>query len=96
MKKRNTTASTASTAAKPKTATMAAKPAETTKAVEKSSVTIENYFEVDGEQIKVEDVVAKICAENDGFQTLQTYFNFTERRCYYVADGKADGKFVEF
>ena len=93
MKKRNTTASTA---AKSKTATMAAKPAETAKPVERSSAVIENYFEIDGEQIKVEDVVDKICAENDGFQTLQTYFNFTERRCYYVADGKADGKFVEF
>ena len=93
MRKKNTTASTA---AKSKTATMAANLAETTKAVEKSSAVIENYFEIDGEQIKVEDIVAKICAENDGFQTLQTYFNFTERKCYYVADGKADGKFVEF
>ena len=93
MRKKNTTASTA---AKSKTATMAAKPAETTKAVEKSSAAIENYFEIDGEQIKVEDIVAKICAENDGFQTLQTYFNFAERRCYYVVDGKAEDKFVEF
>ena len=93
MKKRNTTASTT---AKSKTATMAAKPAETTKAVEKSSVTIENYFEVDGEQIKVEDIVDRIRDENKNLKTLQTYFNFTERKCYYVADGKADGKFVEF
>ena len=93
MRKKNTTASTA---AKSKTATMAAKPAETTKAVEKSSVAIENYFEVDGEQIKVEDIVDKIYAENKNLKTLQTYFNFTERKCYYVADGKADGKFVEF
>ena len=96
MKKRNTTASTASTAAKSKTATMAAKPAETAKPVERSSAVIENYFEIDGEQIKVEDVVDKICAENDGFQSLRTYFNFSERRCYYVADGKAEDKFVEF
>ena len=96
MKKRNTTASTA---AKPKTAPTAAKPAETAKPVEKSSaasMTIENFFEVDGEQIKVEDIVSKICAENTDAKTLQTYFNFTERKCYYVADGKADGKFVEF
>ena len=89
MKKRNTAAQT--------------KPTETVKSTEKSStpetaasVSIENYFEIDGEQIKVEDIVAKICAENDGFQTLQTYFNFAERRCYYVADGKAEDKFVEF
>ena len=93
MRKKNTTASTP---AKSKTATMAAKPAETTKAVEKSSAAIENYFEVDGEQIKVEDIVDKIRTENKGVKTLQTYFNFTERKCYYVADGKADGKFVEF
>ena len=81
---------------KKKSTTAATKPAETTKPVEKSSVTIENYFEIDGEQIKVEDIVAKICAENDGFQTLQTYFNFAERRCYYVVNGKAEDKFVEF
>ena len=78
------------------TATTTAKPAETTKAVEKSSAAIENYFEIDGEQIKVEDIVDRIRDENKNLKTLQTYFNFTERKCYYVADGKADGKFVEF
>ena len=83
--------------------TAAAKPAETVKSTEKSStpaatasLTIENYFEIDGEQIKVEDIVDRIRDENKNLKTLQTYFNFTERKCYYVADGKADGKFVEF
>ena len=81
---------------KKKSTTAATKPAETTKPVEKSSVTIENYFEIDGEQIKVEDVVAKIRTENKDAKTIQTYFNFAERRCYYVVDGKAEDKFVEF
>ena len=85
------------TAAKP---TKSVKAAHTAKSVEKNdspaSVVVENYFEIDGEQVKVEDIVEKIRKENKGLKTLQTYFNFTERRCYYVADGKADGKFVEF
>ena len=89
MKKRNTAAQT--------------KPTETVKSTEKSStpetaasVTIENYFEIDGEQIKVEDIVDRIRDENKDAKTIQTYFNFAERRCYYVADGKAEDKFVEF
>ena len=93
MKKTTNTSSKASKAAKE---TVAAKAATATATKNESHETVENYFEIDGEQVKVEDIVEKIRKENKGLKTLQTYFNFTERRCYYVADGKAEGKFVEF
>ena len=86
MKKTNTVAK----AAKATTATATSKPS--TAAKNESRETVENYFEIDGEQVRVEDIVEKICKENEGLKTLRTYFNFTERRCYYVAEGK----FVEF
>ena len=82
-----------------------AKPAEkpTAKPSEKLPVQIENYFEINAEQIKVEDVVAKIYDSYKAtghrvgnIKTLQTYYNFEERRCYYVVNDKAEGLFVEF
>ena len=60
-------------------------------------IQVENYLEVNGDQVKVEDVVARIVEAYDGYITkLQTYYNFDERRCYYVVNDKAEGLFVEF
>ena len=68
-----------------------------------SPVEIENYFEIDGGQVKVEDVIASIyeaykaAGHRIGYiKKLQTYYNFEERRCYYVVNDKAEGLFVEF
>ena len=70
---------------------------ESGKEVVNDVIQVENYLEVNGDQIKVEDVVAKIIEAYDGeIKKLQTYYNFDERRCYYVVNDKAEGLFVEF
>ena len=64
---------------------------------------VENYFEVNGEQIKAEEVVEKIkeSYKAEGhriafIKTLQIYYNFEERRAYYVINNTPEDKFVEF
>lgn len=66
--------------------------------------TTEHFFEVDGEQVKidVDDVKNRIyeAYKNDGhrpgnIKTLQIYYNLLERKAYYVINGKEEGKAVE-
>ena len=83
----------------PKKATKAkAAPKATAKTVE-----VENYFEIGGEQIKAEDIRAiveqayKDAGHRVGsIKKIQIYYNFEERRAYYVINDKAEGEFVEF
>lgn len=86
---------------------VAAKPAKkkTTKMpAAKKTLVIENFFEVDGEQVKidVEEIKSKIyeAYKNDGHRTsnirsLKIYYNLLERKAYYVINGKEEGKSVD-
>lgn len=85
----------------------AAKPAKkktTKKPAAKKPLVIENFFEVDGEQVRVdvEEVKGKIyeAYKNDGHRTsnirsLKVYYNLPERKAYYVINGKEEGKSVD-
>lgn len=70
---------------------------------EAKTVVVENYFEIGEDQVKAEDVRARIeQAYKDAghristIKKLQVYYNFEERRAYYVINDKAEGAFVEF
>ncbi len=69
-------------------------------AAEKS---VSHIFEIDGEQINTDDISQKIqeAYKADGHQigrmkSVEVYYNFGERRAYYVINGKSEDKFVEF
>jgi len=64
---------------------------------------VETYFESSGMQVKVDDIRANIeAAYRDAghrvgnIKSLQIYYNFDERRAYYVVNEKAEGLYVEF
>lgn len=70
---------------------------------ENEHVEAENFFEFDGAQIRELDIRTRIEeAYKDGghrissIKKLQVYYNFAERRAYYVINGKAEGLFIEF
>ncbi len=80
-----------------------AKPAANGKAAEKVVVLPENFFEIDGAQIREEDIRTRIeeAYKDAGhrisaMKKLQVYYNFAERRAYYVINGKAEGLYIEF
>lgn len=65
--------------------------------------TPKHVFEIEGNQVTAEEIEAKIMAayKADGhrvgnIKSLEIYYNFAERRAYYVANGVAEDKFVEF
>lgn len=104
-----TTKTTAKKATKTATKKPAAKkPAAKKAAVKKApakatSMITTTYFEVDGDQVRIDDIYAKVVEayKNAGHRignvkTLDMYYNLAERRCYYVVNGKSDGLFVEF
>jgi len=69
----------------------------------KAGVSQKTYFEIAGEQILMEDINERIrqawLAEGhypSRLKTIKTYLNIEERRAYYVINGKAENKFVEF
>ncbi len=71
--------------------------------VAKISATQETYFEIAGEQILMEEINEKIrqawLAEGhhaSRLKSIKTYLNIEERRAYYVINGKAEDKYVEF
>ena len=79
------------------------KPGGTSKTAKDKTVDIGNFFEIDGQQIKVEDVIMRIqeAYKADGhrigsIKSMQVYYNFAERKAYYVINGKAEDKFVSF
>lgn len=90
---------TRSTAKKP-----AARKTATKKAAAKPEKIQETFFQINGQDIKAEDIVAKVLekykSENHrigSIKTLQTYVNVSEGRAYYVINGKAgDDQFIEY
>ncbi len=71
--------------------------------VAKISASQETYFEIAGEQILMEDINEKIRQAwlSEGhypsrLKSIKTYLNIEERRAYYVINGKAENKYVEF
>ncbi|MCQ2507512.1 MAG: DUF6465 family protein [Dorea sp.] len=73
------------------------------KAAEKVTPVQETFVEFDGEQVLVEEIVAKIKeaykAEGhrvSSIKSLRTYVNLYERKAYYVINEKPEDKFVEF
>lgn len=63
----------------------------------------ETFFEFEGTQIMAEDIVAKVkeAYKAEGhrvgsIKSLRTYINAHERKAYYVINGKAENKYVEF
>ena len=73
------------------------------KAGEKASGTVKHIFEVDGSQVVTDDVQERIYedwkAEGHrvgNIKKLDIYYNFGERRAYYVINDKAEDRFVEF
>ena len=78
-------------------------PAKKASAAKASTATQETYFEIAGEQILMEDINERIrqswLAEGhfpSRLRTIKTYLNLEERRAYYVINGKAENKYVEF
>ncbi len=73
------------------------------KAAEKVTPVQETFVEFDGQQVLVEEIVAKVkeayVAEGHrvtSIKSLRTYINQYERKAYYVINDNAEGKFVEF
>ena len=69
----------------------------------KTASSISHFFEIDGEQISTSDIEDKIreAYKADGhrignMKDVSVYYNFAERRAYYVVNGKAEDKFIEF
>lgn len=74
-----------------------------TKLVESLKATPEHIFEIDGKQVSTAGIVGDILAAYKAsghrignVKTLSVYYNFAERRAYYVINGKAEQQFVEF
>lgn len=71
--------------------------------VAKLSASQETYFEIGGEQILMEEINERIRQAwlSEGhyaarLKSIKTYLNIEERRAYYVINGKAEDKYVEF
>ena len=69
----------------------------------KEEVKEAHIFEIDGTQVSTEDVVARIkdAYKAEGHQIgrikkIDVYYNFGERRAYYVINDNPEDKFVEF
>ena len=63
----------------------------------------ETYYEVNGEQICAEEIVAKVkeAYKAEGhtaasIKSLKTYINVAERKAYYVVNDNAESKYIEF
>ena len=87
-----------------KTATDAKAPAKTsTPAKASEQKTFAHIFEIDGAQINSEAIAERVREDYkaDGHQLsrvrkMDIYYNFGERKAYYVINDKAEGKYVEF
>lgn len=82
---------------------MAVKKTTSKAAAKTPSFVQETYFQIDGEEIKAEDIVEKVkeAYKNDGhrvgsIKTMRTYVNVPEHKAYYVINDNAEDKFVEF
>ncbi len=68
-----------------------------------AGVEIETYFEFNGIQVNSEDMVERAreayLAEGNKIEDVKSvkiYINANERRVYYVVNGNAENKFIEF
>ena len=66
-------------------------------------IELDTYFEFNGMQISSDDLVqrtrAAYLAEGnsiDDVKSVKIYINANERRAYYVINGQAENKFIEF
>ena len=69
----------------------------------KESYTVSHIFEIDGMQVSTDDIRSRIldACKAEGLRIgsikkIEVYYNFEERRAYYVINGKAEDKSVEF
>ena len=72
-------------------------------AVEKKAPNVDHYFEIDQDQVKTADIVEKIYADYKAaghqigrIKKLDIYYNFEERKAYYVINDKIEGGSVDF
>ncbi len=75
-----------------------AKAPRTTKAAASNGPVVSHFFEIDGDQVKTADIIDKVYAayKADGHQLGRIKNVDGERKAYYVVNGKAEDKFVEF
>ena len=66
-------------------------------------IALETYFEFNGIQINSEEMIERTkeayLAEGnslDDVESVKIYINANERRAYYVVNGQAENKFIEF
>ena len=66
-------------------------------------IELETYFEFNGIQINSDEMIEKTkeayLAEGgslDDVKSVKVYINANERRAYYVINGQAESKFIEF
>ena len=66
-------------------------------------IELETYFEFNGIQINSDEMIEKTkeayLAEGnsrDDVKSVKVYINANERRAYYVINGQAENKFIEF
>ncbi len=86
-----------------KSSKKAEKEAKTAASKEDGAENVSHIFEIDGSQINTDDILTSIhgAFEADGHKVsdikrLEIYYNFAERRAYYVVNGESEDKFVEF
>ena len=68
-----------------------------------AGIELDTYFEFNGMQISSDEMIqrtkAAYLAEGnsiDVVKSVKVYINANERRAYYVINGKAENKFIEF
>lgn len=73
------------------------------KKVVNAGVIAAHIFEIDGVQINTNDITTQIyeAYKANGhrigcIKDLRVYYNFSERRAYYVINGKPENQYVEF
>ncbi|MCR4745749.1 MAG: DUF6465 family protein [Lachnospiraceae bacterium] len=101
---KKTTAKAEKPATETKKAEVKAKAETKTKTAKKAEVSsTTHFFEIDGEQISTADIEERIreAYKAEGhrignMKDVSVYYNFAERRAYYVVNGKPEDKFVEF
>lgn len=66
-------------------------------------IDLETYFEFNGIQINSDEMIERTkeayLAEGgslDDVKSVKVYINANERRAYYVINGQAENKFIEF
>lgn len=73
------------------------------KIIDGKEINLETYFEFNGMQVSIEDLVQKTKEayvadgkELKDVDSVRVYINANERRAYYIVNDEEEGKFVEF